>query len=246
VLLPTVTNPNLGSPTVVAPARPISSTGGLLPPGTPGTTLPAVPAVAAQGPTTANQSTAGLQLGAQGNLGLSVLSQNNALTVSNVAADQFAARAGFLPGDQIVSVNGGQPGSSQQFVNQLGASLGADGTAIVRVNRGGQAQTLRLDVLGLRLGTEFANQGRSVQLAGIGAGTPAANAGLIPGDEIVTINGQAVSSVRDARSQLSAAANGAGETTLMVRRGGALEFFRVRPGDVVPAPAAPANAASGM
>jgi serine protease Do len=163
---------------------------------------------------------------------LAVVAQDSRLSVTNVAADQFAARIGFRPGDRIISVNGTTVVTSQQFLGQLATGPSGEGIADVRVDRGGRPQTLRLDLLALRLGTDFTDQSGGVQLGAIAADSPAARARLNPGDQIVSINGQNVSSLADARSKLSAATALSNEATLMIRRGGALEFARVRPSDI--------------
>jgi S1-C subfamily serine protease len=166
------------------------------------------------------------------NLGLSLAAQGDRLNVVTVAPNQLAATAGFRLGDRVISVGGTTVVTSRQFVDRLVAAPSADGTVEIRIDRAGQPQTLTLDLPAVRLGTALADANGVVQLASVTAGSPAELARLNPGDQIVTVNGQRVTSLADARARLTAATRFGNEATLMIRRGGALEFARMRAGEV--------------
>ncbi|MCE9603707.1 MAG: PDZ domain-containing protein [Planctomycetia bacterium] len=142
----------------------------------------------------------------------------NALTLSTIAQNSVFTNAGFLPGDQFVSF-GGTPISSQASFYQNLGSVQAGQRVPVVVLRNGQQQTLYwtpdqrfvqmqptfrevsyVDVqpaavggntLGIRLDESVTD---AAVVATVAAGSPAANAGVRQGDQIVALNDQEVHS----------------------------------------------------
>lgn len=113
---------------------------------------------------------------------------------------------GFRPGDQLLDASG-QPLTQAQFDQYLQANPGQ-----MRVLRNGQTVVLNGNVQsnlqgnvagggmqsGLqtsgrqRLGITMAQAGENVVVSGVTVGSPAAQAGIRPGDQIISVNGQPV------------------------------------------------------
>jgi len=112
----------------------------------------------------------------------------------------------------------------QQFINQLTVGLPTTGVARIEIGRSGRRQTVDVDVLGLSTGLRFANprtdQPGVVRLGAVTPGSIAASAGLLVGDELVSINGRPVTSLRNARGILISPPVAADRFTLHVRRDG--------------------------
>jgi len=160
---------------------------------------------------------------AAGNLGL-VIDSEGSLRVANVTANQLGAAPVLQPNDQILAVNGTTVATPQQFINQLTVGLPTTGVARIEIGRSGRRQTVDVDVLGLSTGLRFANprtdQPGVVRLGAVTPGSIAASAGLLVGDELVSINGRPVTSLRNARGILISPPVAADRFTLHVRRDG--------------------------
>jgi predicted metalloprotease with PDZ domain len=127
----------------------------------------------------------------------------NGLTVGQVQESSTAAEAGFLPGDQILTVDGQSFNSPRQLQAYLGGQYGRTLPVIVR--RDGRQFNLQLPVnaptegvawLGVYLNDNRENE-RGATVAQVYPTGPAARAGLHTGDIIQQINGQAVASSAD-------------------------------------------------
>lgn len=181
-------------------------------PAQPAGQLPANQNAAAQPP---NQGQAGAQSQAQAqaqaqatamNLGATFATRQNQLVVSNVRPNAFFARAGFLPGDVIVSALG-RPIINQRAFYRLIRTAPVGQPLPVVVLRGGQRQVIYLHVqqipgfaalpapggqgwLGVTLDPRFQN--RAI-VTSVRPGSPADQAGVRPDDWIMGINGRRIS-----------------------------------------------------
>lgn len=114
--------------------------------------------------------------------------------ISTVEQDSPAMAAGWQPGDRIVSIEGEEIGTTQEAIDIVNGNVGEEITVVIQ--RGGETITTELTprenppegqgATGITFGDgRFSN----VQVNEIRPHTPAAEAGLLPGDEILTING---------------------------------------------------------
>lgn len=129
-------------------------------------------------------------------------------TVEAVDPDSAAARAGFAPGDSIVAVEG-RPASTWGAAMQSLLPAALDGEAVeVTLRRDGREETVTLEVprmpeaarggnLGGRLGLTPVRPAIPPVLGEIESGSPAARAGLRPGDRIVVAAGEPVAGWRE-------------------------------------------------
>lgn len=130
------------------------------------------------------------------------------LRVSYVQADSGAARADLMEGDVVVALNGVALRSQDDLDEQLGAS--AVGQEVeLELLRGDQPLRARVK-LGTRppgpigplrdkapyLGVAVEEQEGGVALRSVDEGSPAAQAGLRPGDRVVSFDGRPVESIR--------------------------------------------------
>ena len=163
---------------------------------------------------------------------------SSGVTITAVTPGTLAAEAGFQPGDEIFSVED-QPVRSPQDLDRLLLAAGrSDRGAKVRLRRNGAEQTvemprpqLRTLVATLERGIPDGSPGGAamgVLLDGtafprlivreVKAGSPAALAGLQPGDEIVAVMGQPVESIQQLRRAVSLAGVG-NDLRIAYRRG---------------------------
>ncbi len=114
---------------------------------------------------------------------------------------------GFRPGDQLLDVNG-QPLTQAQFDQYLQSnpnqvrvlrngqtvvlSGNMQGNAQFNQNQMGQGRMQGRQRFGITMNPGGVN-GEGVMISGVTVGSPAAQAGLRPGDQIIAVNGQAVS-----------------------------------------------------
>ncbi|GIW71344.1 MAG: serine endoprotease DegQ [Planctomycetota bacterium] len=128
--------------------------------------------------------------------------------VTSVARDSDAARAGLQAGDRIVAVDGTPVPSATRLLGVLG-TYPAGATVTVEVVRGSGTTALQVELsapvqqpvqgsgawLGVRLGGASEDTGQpGVEVTEVVPGSPAAAAGLRPGDRIVSLHGTAVQS----------------------------------------------------
>lgn len=111
--------------------------------------------------------------------------------VGPVAANSAAARAGLRSGDRVISVNGNAVRTWQEM--EIALATAPKGTLEMTVLRAGQQLALRLEppaqpqLDAASLGFKFTLP--QTVVAAVEAGTPAARAGLQPGDEILSAQG---------------------------------------------------------
>lgn len=237
-------NSNLNSP--VAPGGTLAPTGGMFSPSsrfTPNSRMRANTAPngmsagsaalgSSIGVTGANVATSGVPLqldsqwvsrfGTNLNLGLTLAPSGNRMQIAGLNANAWGA-AGFQVGDQILAVNRSWVSSPQELQGQLSRGLLNEGRAWVYVNRNGTAQWVNVDFTGRSrgmLGVRVLDQSGAVSVAGVYPGSFALRAGLQQGDEIMSVNGVAITSHDDLVNQLRAARTGNGEVSLVVRRNG--------------------------
>jgi Do/DeqQ family serine protease len=147
-----------------------------------------------------------------------------------------AARAGVTRGDKLDAVNGYAPRSAEEFRFRV-RDLDIGQAAKLELERGGKRLTLSLtavelspamalELLQRRVGITVAEQkvegGRVVLVKSILRGSPAAEAGLQPGDFLREVNSTEVSSVPEFQRALSRARRG-GQLVVLVQRGYAAE-----------------------
>lgn len=132
--------------------------------------------------------------------------------VGDVTAGSVAARAGLQPEDEIVGLNGDPVGDQSDVMFGLLDTLSARGQAVLKV-RGSRGNvhlvTLRVPDPEQRrrltdpgelltgIGFEFWEPPVPPVLGQVLSGGPAAHAGLVPGDRIVTIQGKPIKDFRD-------------------------------------------------
>jgi len=117
--------------------------------------------------------------------------------VGHVLPASVAAKAGFVSGDKVISMNGDSIHSWQQMEEHLKNAVGKP--LDIQLNRGGSIISSHLTVPVTKkdpLLTDVASQslgmdpGMHILVAAVLAGTPAARAGLKPGDEILQVQGK--------------------------------------------------------
>jgi len=149
--------------------------------------------------------------------------------VAQIAPGSGAEKAALRPGDRIVQLAGRPVRDSSQLTQVL---LLADSPVELGVARQGQAepQTLRVELEGrpLRLGitwrTDDAEPG-TVLLAHVVPDSPAAHAGLLPGDRILQVDGQDFADEADFAGRVQRLPEGG---LLLIERQGRLHRVHVR------------------
>ena len=161
--------------------------------------------------------------------------------VASVMADGPAARAGLRPGDVIVSF-AGRPVDAVKDLPRIVAALDSGTEAGIEVWRDGDLETL-IATIGVqaqeeallatapaadggdgapRLGVALAARDEpgkaGVSITGVVPGSPAARAGLRPGDVIVYAGSKAVSGAGEVAGAVRAAASGDKPLLLLVER----------------------------
>ena len=147
--------------------------------------------------------------------------------LESVKPDGAAAQAGMKPGDRIVSFNGIQSPTWQQV--ELQAAINPDNTLPVTIERAGQKLDLRVTpsrrtVVGQIAGDLEADPDPGVMPVIVGEvspNTPAQEVGLLPGDRIVSIDGERVRSISQSKDLVEA--NKANPIELVIERNGQLQ-----------------------
>ncbi len=138
--------------------------------------------------------------------------------VGDVLPSSLAANAGLKPNDEILAVNGLATEGRGEVVMQLVDAMSSSGEARLQVKgEGGEhAVVMRVetpearriltepDALMRGLGFRFWSVPSPAVLGKVVPGGPAAVAGLLEGDRILTVNGEAVSTFRDVVERISA------------------------------------------
>jgi len=152
----------------------------------------------------------------QGATGISMVQgTRSVLKITEVAPGTAAADAGWQNGDEIIAVNGIELEAEAQA-----RSLFLEGA--------GDAVAVTLERDGQTLETSVAMPQPAVTLTQVLTDSPASDALLYPGDEIVRIDGEAVTD-GDSFGNLLAAAGGTSATLEIVREGRALDLLLVVP-----------------
>ncbi|WP_417318035.1 RIP metalloprotease RseP [Emcibacter sp.] len=122
--------------------------------------------------------------------------------VDKVVVDSPAEKAGFMPGDEIVSMDGDKVDS---FRDVLLNEIMNVGTEIeVEILRNGVPLTLRVmpefidakDMFGDPVKLPHMGLSHNILIGAVSSGSPAEQAGLKPGDRLETVNGQSITSYR--------------------------------------------------
>jgi Do/DeqQ family serine protease len=164
------------------------------------------------------------------------MSQSYGAVVGSVEDNSPAAVAGLQAGDVIVSVDGSQISGSAELRNRIGLAPlgseveigylrdGAPGTAKMRVDAesGSAATAATPDRLS---GAIFQDGPEGVLVSAVESNSPAAQAGLRPGDVIAAVNRTPVSS---ASELTQAVRNTKGTLALALFRGGSRFFLVIR------------------
>jgi len=159
--------------------------------------------------------------------------------VADVLPGTVAAAAGLVRGDIIYSVNGETVLTGADLRELIEEEENKE--AIFEVMRNGVMTEVKVHLVSE--GDEAAAEGRSrlgvtvdpgVVVAEVLPGTPAASAGVVPGDVINTINGEVVSTGPDLRESVEALDDHA-EVTLNVIRDGEEREVRTQLDEAVPA-----------
>ena len=162
--------------------------------------------------------------------------------VASVMADGPAARAGLRPGDVVVSF-AGRPIDAMKDLPRIVAELDSGTEAEIGIRRDGGLETLTATVgvqaqegaslattapaadgggdtpkLGVALAPRDEPGKAGASIAGVVPGSPAARAGLRPGDVIVRAGSQAVSGPGEVAGAVRAAASGGKPLLLLVER----------------------------
>ena len=151
--------------------------------------------------------------------------------IGEVTPDKPAARAGLLPGDRIVAING----EPIKDFDDMRLAIGMHGGTPLRIDylRAGQPRSTTLTPE--REDSEFGPVGRAgirpyldTTVGRVTPGTPAASAGLRTGDRIVAVNGHPVSQLTELDTWFDAAKKN--PIVLDVVRGtaGSVEFATTR------------------
>ncbi|PHR63914.1 RIP metalloprotease RseP [Alcanivorax sp.] len=156
--------------------------------------------------------------------------------VGPVTPDSVAEQAGFVPGDRIVAVGNTELQGWRAFYNELILHLGEPDTLTITVEQAGGGITVReldtspwsadldkppLEALGLN---------QAVVIGELQAGSPAEQAGLTGGDQVLTLNAEPVFSWSQWQESIMAAP---GESLAVgVLRGTRIETLQVVPATV--------------
>ncbi|HEV7572943.1 MAG TPA: RIP metalloprotease RseP [Thermoanaerobaculia bacterium] len=128
--------------------------------------------------------------------------------IGEVTPGKPAARAGLLPGDRIVAING----EAMNDFDDMRLAIGMHGGTPLRINYVRNGQTLSTTLTPEREDSEFGPVGRAgirpyldTTVGRVKPGSPAATAGLRSGDRIVGVNGHAVSQLSELDTWFDAA-----------------------------------------
>jgi len=153
-------------------------------------------------------------------------------SVGYVADSSAAADAGILPGDRIISINGG-PVSDWTTVEKAFTNLKTD--FAVTLERDGRRLNVRLvrpaikDDRTVRHPTGGISPLIPPVVGTLLPGSPAETAGILPGDSVTAVGGAAVTSWQQFSSAVNRFDSASGSMRLTISREGALFTFAVTP-----------------
>ena len=152
--------------------------------------------------------------------------------VAACPANSPAAKAGLKPGDEVVEVDGAKIASQSQLKHALGRRYAGDPVSIV-VLRGDERLSKTVELVDQLVPYEHPFLGilplrdaGGVDVRHVFAGSPASDAGLQPGDGLVSINDTAVTDITQAQD-LIAQFEPAQQVRVQVKRGGAIENLEI-------------------
>ena len=174
------------------------------------------------------------------------IKQTRGVVIAQVVADSAADKAGLKAGDVITAVNGREIHEYSQLRNAIGLLRVGD-TVKMDVLRDGDTKTFNAKIIAAKelkmsadklhpglAGARFVEMTTDHPLSGrvegvvvkeVEPGSPAARAGLLPGDVITSVNRRQV----DSLASLQAAANPKNEQVLLnIRRGGGAFFVLIQ------------------
>lgn len=166
-----------------------------------------------------------------GYLGIQVEGDGGQVVVRQVDADSPADKAGLKPGDVVRQFAGHAVKSSGELRDRIQACAPGQSVAVT-AGRADQSVELNVRLEGpskltarrVVLGVVLAADDRPATITEVAPGTPAALAGLLRDDVIVTMDGATIGTAGDVRRRLAERSPG-DRVTLDVRRGG--ETLRV-------------------
>ncbi len=151
--------------------------------------------------------------------------------VGSVTADSPAAKADIRPGDRLVSVNGREVGTWEQFFIAIGSHPNREVTIALVRNGAEQSRKVTPIVPPAQSRFEIGDIGVlpnvHPHIATVSAGTPAERAGLKPGDVVPAVDGETITF----SGQLSAAISKHPEEpiTIAILRGGVRQEIHATP-----------------
>jgi prolipoprotein diacylglyceryltransferase len=150
----------------------------------------------------------------------------NTATVTSVSAKSIAEIRGLKVGDRIASINGNSQNLKQNFDQYLAAHFSPshvlNSTYAVTVIRNAKREYLKpFSPIGSTIGFLF-DYRFGAEVDAVEPHSPAANAGLLAGDEIEAVNGEAINSVGSLEHSVSSTSwpRGQSDVSLTVRRNG--------------------------
>lgn len=140
---------------------------------------------------------------------------DGSVSVSGVMPNSPAAEAGIRPGDRILAINESLISNSRDVIYLVGSQTPGKKITI-RIDRGGLRGALRATLLSRHevnqraaLGITFSRAATlSVRVLAVVPNSPAAKAGVKPGDRIVAVNEEPVTSYADVVRLMGEAAAG--------------------------------------
>jgi membrane-associated protease RseP (regulator of RpoE activity) len=176
-------------------------------------------------PDQALESALGFRVAPPGPLVRTLVESDSAALVSFVRSGSAASDAGLRTGDVLVTI-GGRPATLVTVRASIGPGLFPDSLVVAR-RQAGRTETVVVRRSAAsrnneRLGVELASSSspRGVPIARVRAGSPAARAGLLAGDRLVSIGSTVVTSAATAQPLLASAAGDARPTLVVVDREG--------------------------
>lgn len=156
-------------------------------------------------------------------------------------SEGLAREAGIAPGDRILAVDGERVGTWTHILLALTrAALDRRDLVLELEDQRGERRSAALPLS--RLG-DFRDDGRTLEALGIRprhlvaearigrveAGSPAAEAGLAPGDLIIAVEGEPIADFEDFAERLQRSGQSGGDVGLTIERGGDRLLLTVRP-----------------